>query len=100
MYVSNKDKGINMCSREREREREVFSTNREERVEPLDPPPDSKAGDRVYVDGYQHDVAGGEVQCTEYGTWSLSVALCPLQKSIRGQGIEGLVYIAENLLEK
>ena len=58
-------------------------------MEPLDPPPDSKAGDRVYVDGYQHDVAGGEVQCTEYGSRSLSVALCPLQKSIRGWGIDG-----------
>ena len=28
-------------------------------VEPLDPPASSSAGDRVYVDGYQHDIAGG-----------------------------------------
>lgn len=80
----NKDKGIKNVSCLFKRE--VFSTDREERVEPLDPPPDSKAGERVYVDGYQHDVAGGEVQCTEYVTWSFSVALCPLQKSIGGQG--------------
>ena len=35
---------------------------REDKVEPLDPPADSKPGDRVYVDGYQHDVAGGTIQ--------------------------------------
>ena len=32
---------------------------RDDNVEPLDPPPNSNAGDRVYVDGYQHDIAGG-----------------------------------------
>ena len=32
---------------------------RDEKVEPLEPPVDSKPGDRVYVDGYQHDLAGG-----------------------------------------
>ena len=34
---------------------------RDEKVEPLDPPASSKVGDRVYVDGYQHEVAGGKV---------------------------------------
>ena len=38
------------------------TVTRDESVEPLDPPPDSKPGDRVYVDGYQHDVAGGWIR--------------------------------------
>ena len=25
----------------------------------MDPPDDSKVGEKVYVEGYQHDVAGG-----------------------------------------
>ena len=32
---------------------------RDDRVEPLEPPADSKPGDRVFVDGYQHETAGG-----------------------------------------
>ena len=28
-------------------------------MEPLDPPADSAVGDRVYVEGYQPEVAGG-----------------------------------------
>ncbi|CAI8005677.1 Aminoacyl tRNA synthase complex-interacting multifunctional protein 1, partial [Geodia barretti] len=36
----------------------LLASSKDESVEPLDPPPDSKPGDRVYVDGYQHDVAG------------------------------------------
>ena len=35
--------------------------HRDETIEPLDPPANSKVGDRVFVDGYQHEVAGGTV---------------------------------------
>ena len=37
---------------------------RDDRVEPLDPPADSKPGDRVFVDGYQDEMAGG--MCSIY----------------------------------
>ena len=32
---------------------------RDDKVEPLDPHADSKVGEKVFVEGYQHDVAGG-----------------------------------------
>ena len=34
---------------------------RDEKVEPLDPPASSKVGDRVYVEGYQHEISGGMI---------------------------------------
>ena len=37
---------------------------RDDKVEPLDPPADSKVGEKVFVEGYHHDVAGGTVYCT------------------------------------
>ena len=37
---------------------------RDDKVEPLDPPADSKVGEKVFVEGYHQDVAGGTVYCT------------------------------------
>jgi tyrosyl-tRNA synthetase len=36
----------------------LLAASKDERVEPLDPPASSGPSDRVYVDGYQHDLAG------------------------------------------
>jgi methionine--tRNA ligase beta chain len=36
----------------------LLAASKDGKVEPLDPPASSKIGDRVYVEGYQHEIAG------------------------------------------
>ena len=38
----------------------MLSANRDNTVEPLDPPLGCKPGDRVFVEGYEQEKAGGE----------------------------------------
>ena len=56
-------------------------------MEPLDPPADSKPGDRVFVDGYQHETAGG--MCSIY--WILHDVSINVSSSL------SIIYYVEHL---